>query len=211
MGGKLPPKPPLSNHSAINIPQLDPPLESGQFTSGVFAETLALEGIAALIDSIGETYDSALADTKIDLFNDSAIRDDSPFRDGSLRRREDVEWVTMAWVDWYNQHRLHARIGYVSPNQFAVAYYDDTTTASPPVMSHTLERQNTAGDSRRSGTRHAERDAVSSDTTFGMVAVSLPNEEGGGIKLRPFRVLLACSRRLRRSVRATASQEAIFR
>lgn len=108
-----------------------------QFTSVAFAETLALEGIAASIGSIGDAYDNALAETTIGLFKNEAIRDDSPFRDGPLRRLEDVEWVTMAWVDWYNQHRLHSRIGYVSPEQYETAYYDDTTTPSPPVLAHT--------------------------------------------------------------------------
>lgn len=76
-----------------------------------FAETLALEGIAASIGSIGDAYDSALAESTIGLFKNEAIRDDSPFRTGPLRRLEHVEWVTMAWVDWYSQHRLHSRLG----------------------------------------------------------------------------------------------------
>lgn len=52
------------------------------FTSVAFAETLALEGIAASIGSIGDAYDNALAETTIGLFKNEAIRDDSPFRDG---------------------------------------------------------------------------------------------------------------------------------
>ena len=113
------------------------PIEPAQFTSVAFAETLALEGIAASIGSIGDAYDNALAESTIGLFKNEAIRDDSPFRTGPLRRLEDVEWVTMAWVDWYNQHRLHPRIGYVSPEQYETAYYADITTPSPPVLAHT--------------------------------------------------------------------------
>lgn len=75
------------------------------------ADTLVLEGIAASIGSIGDAYDSALAESTIGLFKNEAIRDDSPFRTGPLRRLEHVEWVTMAWVDWYSQHRLHSRLG----------------------------------------------------------------------------------------------------
>jgi putative transposase len=105
-----------------------------QFTSVSFAETLALEGIAASIGSIGDAYDNALAESTIGLFKNEAIRDDSPFRDGPLRRLEDVEWVTMAWVDWYNQHRLHSRLGDVPPDEFEAAYYADITTPTPPVL-----------------------------------------------------------------------------
>ena len=68
-----------------------------------FAETLLLEGIAASIGSIGDAYDNALAESTIGLFKNEAIREDSPFRTGPLRTVDDVEWVTMAWVDWYNR------------------------------------------------------------------------------------------------------------
>ncbi|WP_156163737.1 IS3 family transposase [Demequina subtropica] len=105
-----------------------------QFTSVSFAETLALEGIAASIGSIGDAYDNALAESTIGLFKNEAIRDDSPFRDGPLRRLEDVEWVTLAWIDWYNQHRLHSRLGDVPPDEFEAAYYADITTPAPPVL-----------------------------------------------------------------------------
>ena len=105
-----------------------------QFTSVAFAETLALEGIAASIGSIGDAYDNALAESTIGLFKNEAIRDDSPFRDGPLKRLEDVEWITMAWVDWYNQHRLHSRLGDVPPEEFEAAYYASLTTPTPPVL-----------------------------------------------------------------------------
>ena len=114
-----------------------------------FAETLALEGIAASIGSIGGGYDNALAESTISLSKNEAIRDDSPFRDGPLRRLGDVEWVTMAWVDWYNQHRQHSRIGYVSPEQYEAASSVDITTPAPPVLARTWERHKTAGDSAR--------------------------------------------------------------
>ena len=106
----------------------------GGFTSVAFAETLALEGIAASIGSIGDAYDNALAESTIRLFKNEATRDDSPFRDGPLKRLEDVEWITMAWVDWYNQHRLHSRLGDVPPDEFEAAYYADITTPTPPVL-----------------------------------------------------------------------------
>ena len=65
-----------------------------QFTSVAFAETLAMEGIAASIGSIGDAYDNALAESTIGLFKNEAVRDGSPFRTGPLRTIDDVEWVT---------------------------------------------------------------------------------------------------------------------
>jgi hypothetical protein len=48
------------------------PLEPGQYTSIVFAETLVLEGIAASIGSVGD-YDNALAETTFGLFKAEAV------------------------------------------------------------------------------------------------------------------------------------------
>ena len=66
---------------------------STEFTSVSFAETLALEGIAASIGSVGDAYD-ALAESTIGLFKNEAIRDGSPFRTGPLKTIDDVEWIT---------------------------------------------------------------------------------------------------------------------
>lgn len=109
-------------------------VEPGQFTSISFAETLALEGIAASIGSIGDAYDNALAESTIGLFKNEAIRDDSPFRNGPLRTVDDVEWVTAEWVDWYNHRRLHSTLGDVPPDEFEAVYYADLETPSHPVL-----------------------------------------------------------------------------
>ncbi|MBF6303225.1 IS3 family transposase, partial [Nocardia amamiensis] len=49
------------------------PIEPGQYTSIRFAETLAAEGIAASIGSIGDAYDNALAESTIGLFKTEAV------------------------------------------------------------------------------------------------------------------------------------------
>ena len=54
-----------------------------------------LEGIAASIGSIGDTYDNALAETTIGLFKSEATGCRSPFLAGSLRTIDDVEYTTM--------------------------------------------------------------------------------------------------------------------
>lgn len=108
-----------------------------QFTSVSFAETLALEGIAASIGSIGDAYDNALAETTIGLFKNEAIRDDSPFRNGPLRVVGDVEWVTAEWIDWYNSRRLHSTLGNVPPDEFEAIYYADLETPSHLLLAPT--------------------------------------------------------------------------
>ncbi|MEB2529244.1 integrase core domain-containing protein, partial [Kocuria rosea] len=50
---------------------------------------------------------------------------------GPLKTVSDVEYATMAWVDWYNTRRLHSSLGNVPPAEFEAAHYDQIT-ASPP-------------------------------------------------------------------------------
>jgi putative transposase len=54
-------------------------------------------------------------------------------RQGPWRGLDDVEFATMTYVDWFNQHRLHGEITddatYTTPAEAEAAYYRQTTTA----------------------------------------------------------------------------------
>lgn len=102
-----------------------------QYTSIAFTETLVLEGIAASIGSIGDAYDNALAETTIGMFKTEAIGRGSPFHTGPLRTIDDVEYVTLEWVDWYNNRRLHSQLDYVPPDEYEAAYYAHMQTSQP--------------------------------------------------------------------------------
>ncbi|QNJ90092.1 transposase [Mycolicibacterium fluoranthenivorans] len=112
------------------------PVERSQYTSIAFAETLALEGIAASIGSVGDAYDNALAETTIGLFKTEAIGRGSPFLSGPLCTVDDVEYATLEWVDWFNNRRLHSLLDYVPPEEYETAYYAQLR-ASQPAMSQT--------------------------------------------------------------------------
>ena len=102
-----------------------------QYTSIAFAETLALEGIAASIGSVGDAYDNALAESTIGLFKTEVISKDSPFRVHPAKTVDDIEYATMEWVDWYNNRRLHSVLGYIPPNEFEAAYYAQPAALQP--------------------------------------------------------------------------------
>jgi putative transposase len=101
-----------------------------QYTSIRFTETLALEGISASIGSVGDAYDNAVAESVIGLFKHEAVAAGSPFRIGPLRTSADVETVTMEYVDWYNNHRLHSLLNNLTPEEYEQAYY--AQPAGPP-------------------------------------------------------------------------------
>ena len=98
-----------------------------QYTSIRFTETLALQGLSASIGSIGDAYDNAVAESFMGLFKNEAIAAGSPFRTGPLRTLADVEAITMNYVDWYNNHRLHSLLDLVTPEEFEQAYYAHET------------------------------------------------------------------------------------
>jgi transposase InsO family protein len=100
-----------------------------QYTSIRFAETLAVEGIAASIGSIGDAFDNALAETTIGLFKTEVMARNNPFHPSPYRVLDDVEYATMEWVDWYNRARLHSRLHYATPDEYEAAYY-----AHPPTL-----------------------------------------------------------------------------
>jgi putative transposase len=94
-----------------------------QYTSIRFGETLMLSDVRPSVGTVADAFDNALAETTIGLYKTEAVRDDSPFRTGPLRRLADVEHVTAAWVAWYNESRLMHRLGRKPPVEYEADYY----------------------------------------------------------------------------------------
>ena len=81
-------------------------------------------GIAPSVGSRGDSYDNALAESIIGLFNTEVIR-----RLGPWRHLEAVELATLDWVDWFNTRRLLDPIGYVPPADYEARYYAQAVVA----------------------------------------------------------------------------------
>jgi transposase InsO family protein len=65
-----------------------------------------------------DATDNALAETINGLYKTVVIR-----RRGPWRNVDDVEYVTLVWVDWFNNRRLLEPIGYVPPAEYEQEYY----------------------------------------------------------------------------------------
>jgi transposase InsO family protein len=89
-----------------------------QYLSIRYSERLDDAGIRASVGSTGDSYDNALAETIIGLYNTEVIR-----RRGPWRHLEAVEFATLEWVDWFNNRRLLAPIGDIPPVEFEQAYH----------------------------------------------------------------------------------------
>lgn len=99
-----------------------------QYTSVKLTDHLAAEGFAASIGSVGDAYDNALMESVIGLYKAECIRP-GPFHDGPLKTISDVEFATSAWVEWWNNARLHSTIGYITPAEAEAAHYAGLTAS----------------------------------------------------------------------------------
>ena len=68
----------------------------------------------------------------IGLYKTECLRP-GPFHNGPLRTIADVEYATMAWVDWWNTRRLHSTLGMLTPDEFEQAHYAALTDKMQPV------------------------------------------------------------------------------
>ena len=68
--------------------------------------------------SVGDSFDTALAESIIGLYKTQVIRPRGPWRG-----LEAVEFATLEWVDWFNHRRLVQSIGNRPPAQPEAAYY----------------------------------------------------------------------------------------
>ena len=99
-----------------------------QYLSIRYTERLAEAGIESSVGSIGDSYDNALAETVIGLYKTEVI-----YCRGPWRHAEQVEYVTLEWVDWFNNRRLLEPIGNVPPAEFEDQYYRTQTTPAEAV------------------------------------------------------------------------------
>jgi putative transposase len=97
-----------------------------QYLSIRYTERLAEAGVEASVGSVGDSYDNALAETINGLYKAELV-----YRKGPWRSVEAVELATLAWVDWFNNRRLLAPLGYVPPAEFESMYY---SRQSNPTM-----------------------------------------------------------------------------
>lgn len=80
-----------------------------QYVSIVYNERLGEHKIAASTGTVGDSYDTALAENVNGCYKNELIH---------TRRWDDVvdvEIATFEWVNWWNETRLHQGLGYRTP------------------------------------------------------------------------------------------------
>jgi transposase InsO family protein len=90
-----------------------------QYLSIRYTERLAEAGIESSVGSVGDSYDNAMAESIIGLYKTEMIWPRGPWKN-----LDEVEYRTLEWVNWYNNHRLFEPIGNIPPVEFEANYYE---------------------------------------------------------------------------------------
>ena len=77
-----------------------------------------LQHLVASVGSVGDSYDSALAETIVGLYKTELIERQRPWKS-----HEQVEYQTFKWIDWFNHRHLMETLGNVPPAGYEDAYY----------------------------------------------------------------------------------------
>ena len=89
-----------------------------QYLSIRYTQRLAEEGAVASVGSKGDSFDNALAEAVNGLYKAELIGPRGPWRGA-----EQVELATLAWVQWWNERRLHGATGDIPPAEYEAIYY----------------------------------------------------------------------------------------
>ncbi len=89
-----------------------------QYLAIRYTDRLADEQAVTSVGSKGDSYDNALAETVNGLYKTELI-----YRQGPWKSMEQLELATGAWVNWWNEQRLHEACHYVPPAEFEENHY----------------------------------------------------------------------------------------
>lgn len=90
-----------------------------------YTERVAAAGGVTSVGSRGDLCDNALAESVIGLYKTELVHNLGPWTG-----TEDLEFATMAWVDWRNNRRLLEPIGMIPPAEAEANYYSQNVPAA---------------------------------------------------------------------------------
>lgn len=96
-----------------------------QYLSICYTNRLEAANVKASVDTTGDSYDNALAETVNGLYKMEVIE----YLKFDWTGLSDVELATLSWVDWFNKKWLYSAIEYVLPFEFEAMYYDNPNPA----------------------------------------------------------------------------------
>jgi putative transposase len=100
-----------------------------QYTALRYSDRLADVGAIASIGTVGDSYDNALAESVVGLYKNECVKIDGPFK-----TVDELELATLSWVHWFNEHRLHSSIRYLTPIEYEQQYRREMNPQRHPSL-----------------------------------------------------------------------------
>lgn len=88
-----------------------------QYRSHDFQQALDDNQVLASIGSVGDAFDNAMVESFVDTFKTELLAD------RVFTTHRSLQLAIVEWVAWYNQQRLHERIGDIPPDEYEQLYY----------------------------------------------------------------------------------------
>jgi putative transposase len=92
------------------------PVESAQYVSGDYTQTLADHDVLASVGSTGDAYDNSMAESFVDSFKTELITD------RVWRTRSQLELAIVEYISWFNDSRLHENLDDRPPREIEELY-----------------------------------------------------------------------------------------
>ena len=103
------------------------PFESTQYTSIVFGMRCREVGVRPPMGSVGDCFDNAMCESFF------ATLECELLDRGSFRTQVEARMAVFEFIEgWYNPHRRHSAIDYLSPINYERNHQSQGFTASPP-------------------------------------------------------------------------------
>jgi putative transposase len=125
-----------------------------QYTSIAFGQRCEELGVRPSMGSVGDAYDNALAESFFASL-ECEVLDRNHFK-----TREEARTAVFSWIEgWYNPHRRHSSLGYLSPKQFEQERGAQLECRSADLLPHSRQtaRHRRPMKKSKSKTNHSKR------------------------------------------------------
>jgi len=122
-----------------------------QYTAVAFGQRCRELGVRPSMGSVGDAYDNALAESFFATL-ECEVLDRNHFK-----TREEARTAVFSWIEgWYNPHRRHSSLGYLSPKQFEQEFSAEPQSRGSELLPHSRQTARRVGSMRKSKskTRH---------------------------------------------------------
>ena len=92
------------------------PVESAQYVSSDYTQTLDDHDVRASVGSTGDAYDNSMAESFVDSFKTELIAD------RVWRTRSQLELAIVEYIAWFNDTRLHENLDDQPPREIKELY-----------------------------------------------------------------------------------------